>query len=784
MTSDEFSLQGDPKRSRFTPGTEVGIYRIDSALGEGGMGTVYRALDTKLNRPVAIKFLSDELADASARRRFQREAQMASSLNHPHIVTVYDVGEFGGRQYLVTEFVDGGTLKDWAGSQKRTWREVVELLTGVADGLATAHGAGILHRDIKPQNVLISKSGYAKLADFGLAKLESNSTPNGSAPDGDTRTLTEGMTRPGMVVGTIAYMSPEQASGQRLDARSDVFSFGVLLYEMVAGRRPFEGRSGLEVLRSILDAPAPPLGNEIPGPVRAVIEKALEKDPAERYQTMQEMVVDLRRLLRQAVEAEHAANQMWKRAAAVAVLAVAALAVWKYWPASGGSRFRTIAVLPLQNLSGDPNQEPFSDGTTEALISDLSQIHSLAVISRTSVMRFKGTTKPIREIARELPADAFVTGSWQRTGGRVRITAQLINASTERNVWAREYERDNADVLRMEDEVAQAIAREIKAEVTPEEAKLLASAKSVNPAAYDEFLLGRYLSWKTGPDDYKQSIAHFERAVQIDPNYAPAHAGLSMAWTMRFGSGYVGFSEAEGPARAGAVRALQVDPDLAEAHAAAAHVDSVFDWDWASAEKSFRRALELNPDSLETCYCFAIFLTTQGRFQEALDNVEHAVKLNPLSANVQTQYGAALLYARRAEEAMPHLRRAIELDPQGVLAYIFLAAALELSGKTEEMLKLVQPFGPTAPLAVAYVRLGRRSDALKVIHELKDPMDLAQAYTALADSNRAVQSIAKALDQHEFRAQFIKVWPEFDSLRSDPRFQAQVARLKIPDASR
>ena len=778
MNSEQWSIEDHPERRPLQAGTQLGVYQIEAVLGEGGMGTVYRAVDTKLNRPVAIKVLSDELADASARRRFQREAQMASSLNHPHIVTVHDAGEFEGRQYLVTEFVDGGTLKDWARAQKRSWREVVELLIGVADGLATAHAAGILHRDVKPQNVLVTKSGYAKLADFGLAKLGEPSTP-----EGETRTLTEGITQPGLVVGTVAYMSPEQAAGQRVDARSDVFSFGVLLYEMLASQRPFVGSSNLEVLQAIVHATPQPLGAEIPQAVRRVIEKALQKNPAERYQSMQEMVADLRALLRQSVEAR-SPNHTWKSAVAVALVALAALAVWKFWPAGGGPRIRTIAVLPLQNLSGDPNQEAFSDGTTEALISDLSQIHSLAVISRTSVMRFKGSTKPIREIARELPADAFVTGSWQRTGGRVRVTAQLINASTERNVWARQYERDSADVLRMEDEVAQAIAREIRAEITPAEAKLLASAKSVNPAAYDEFLLGRYLSWKTGPDDYKQSIAHFERAVQIDPNYGAAHAGLSMAWTMRFGSGYVGFGEAEGPARAGAVRALQLDPDLAEAHAAAAHVDSVFDWDWTNAEKSFRRALELNPDSLETCYCFAIFLTSQGRFQEALDNIEHAAKLNPLSANVQALYGATLLYARRAEEAMPHLRRSIELDPQGALAYIFLAEALELTGKTEEVLKLVQAFGPTAPLAVAYARLGRRADALNVIRVLKDPMDLAQAYTALGDSNRAVESIAKALDQREFRAQFIKVWPVFDSLRSNPQFQAQVARLKIPDAAR
>src|SRR5689334_22979757 len=276
MTSDQWSIAGHPEPRPLNAGTQLGVYKIESVLGEGGMGTVYRALDTKLNRPVAIKVLSDELADAPARRRFQREAQMASSLNHPHILTVHDAGEFKGRQYLVTEFVDGGTLKDWARTQKRTWREVVELLIGVADGLATAHAAGILHRDVKPQNVLVTKSGYAKLADFGLAKLGEPSTP-----EGETRTLTEGITQPGLVVGTVAYMSPEQAAGQRVDARSDVFSFGVLLYEMLASQRPFVGSSNLEVLQAIVHATPLPLGAEIPQAVRRVIEKALQKNPAE-----------------------------------------------------------------------------------------------------------------------------------------------------------------------------------------------------------------------------------------------------------------------------------------------------------------------------------------------------------------------------------------------------------------------------------------------------------------------------------------------------------------------
>src|SRR5881296_3235120 len=275
-------------------GTQVGAYRIEATLGQGGMGVVYRALDTKLNRRVAVKFLSNEIADATARRRFQREAQMASSLNHPHILTVHDAGEWGGRQYLVTEWVDGGTLADWARAEKRTWRQVVEILAGVADGLAAAHQAGILHRDIKPANILVAKNGYAKLADFGLAKLEERIDP--SDP---TRTLPENPTGPGMIRGTIPYMSPEQASGRALDARSDIFSFGVVLYELLAGKRPFTGATDLEVLQTILHGTMAPLGEELPSGLRMAVEKALEKDPAERYQSMREMVVDLRRLTRQ-----------------------------------------------------------------------------------------------------------------------------------------------------------------------------------------------------------------------------------------------------------------------------------------------------------------------------------------------------------------------------------------------------------------------------------------------------------------------------------------------------
>ena len=754
-------------------GTEFGHYRIETRLGAGGMGTVFRALDTELNRPVALKVLSDGLSDAVARRRFQREAQLASSLNHPHIVTVYAAGEVENRQYLVTEFIDGGTLKDW-GLQKRSWREVAELLVGVADGLAAAHAAGILHRDIKPQNVLVTKNGYAKLADFGLAKADDH-----ISSEDETRTLTEGITRSGVVVGTVAYMSPEQISGKRLDARSDIFSFGVLLYETVSGKKAFTGRSELELLNSILSAEPEPLGNEIPDGLRAIIEKCLEKDPGSRYQSMKEVVVDLRRLVREPAETPHPARP-WVWAAGGLLAAAALLGAWRLWPAAG-QQIRTIAVLPLQNLSGDPNQEAFSDGTTDAVILDLSQIHSLGVISRNSVMRYKGTSKPTRQIGQELMADALLTGTIQRSGGRVRVTAQLVNASTDRNVWGEQFERDNADVLKLEEELAQDIAREVKAQVTPDESKRLTKGKTVNPKAYDEFLLGQYLSWKEAPETYRQATEHFERSIQIDQNYAPAYAGLAMAWIGRYGDNFTNAAEAESAARAASARAMDLDPNLAESNAAAGHVNSVFDWDWSDAEKHFRRALELNQDSLQSCYCFAIFLQSMGRLKEALEVTDRALKLDPLSAKLQETRGVTLYLMRRFDEAIPNFERARELDPSDVFASWFWGATLEAAGKGEEAVKVLEPLGPSGFLACAYVRVGRRADAMKLVPMLTDPAGRAFALTALGRNDQAIQAIKEALDQREFDAEFLKVEPGYDSLRSDPRFQTQVARLKIPD---
>jgi TolB-like protein/Tfp pilus assembly protein PilF len=761
-------------------GVRLGQYEVETPIGSGGMGSVYRARDTNLNRPVAIKFLSSEMGRESV-RRFQQEARTASSLNHPHIVMVHEAGDLEGRPYMVTEFVDGGTLRDWAATTKPTWQQSVELLVGAADALACAHEAGILHRDIKPENILVTRSGYAKLADFGLAKSVLRDQ------DSLTGTLTTNLTQPGLIIGTLAYMSPEQASGKPLDARSDIFSFGVVLYELLAGRRPFAGETDLEVLQKIVHGSHEPLSAAIPDPLRSVVEKALEKNPAERYPSMREMVEDLRKLTRQGSAAGPVrpafSSLQWTMG--MAVLLIVAALVWKLWPSTANGpvapQIRSIAVLPLLNLSRDPEQDFFSDGTTEALISNLARIHSIGVVSRTSIMRYKGTTKTVADIGRELGVDALLQGSVQRAGGRVRISAQLIRAATDRHIWAKEYERDAADVLKLEDEMAQAIAKEIQAQVTPDEAKRLAAAQSVRPEVHEEFLLGQYNFWRGDPDSLKKSIDHYQQAIDLQRDYAPAYAGLALS---QFSTGPAG----QEAARKAAQRAVDIDPSLAEGHTALAGIRFAVDWDWAGADTEFRTAMQLNPDSLIGCGCYSLFLIAMGRFPEANALISHAAALDPVSAGIQTVYGVTLFEDHRFEESIPHLKRAIELDPKDYNAYLELAFAYEKLHRFQEALEILQrtEFASAPPwLGRLYALMGRREDALRLLESYRrkgaKPSELYLLYFALGDKDRGFDGLSQWFDERGPIVPQTKFNPLFDDVQSDPRFKALVARLKLPE---
>ena len=775
---------------------QIGPYRIEAKLGEGGMGIVFRAQDTKLNRPVAIKFLMGELADAAARRRFQREAQTASSLNHPHILTVHDAGEWEDRQYLVTEYLEGGTLKDWVTAERRSWRDAVEMLVGVADGLATAHAAGILHRDIKPANILIHRSGYAKLADFGLAKM-AISPAVGQAD----RTLTEGPTKPGMVVGTISYMSPEQASGKPLDGRSDVFSFGVVLYEALAGRRPFTGATDLEVLQRVIHGTAQPLGESIPPAVRSVVYRAIEKDPAARYQTMQEMVDDLRRLARGSAEGPVGTSPVLNRKSmvitAVAATAILAGAASVYrWHTEAPAKLQSIAVLPFENLSGDPGQEFFSDGMTDEIISELAHVSALHVISRTSVMRYKGgARKGLPQIARELNVDDIVEGAVTNIGGKVRITAQLIRARDERHMWSQKYERDLTDVLTLQGEVARAIASEIHVSLNPDESARLTQSKNVNPDAYQEFLHGNFFL-RQNIRGIDRSIESFRRAIELDPAYADAHAGLGQALV------YAGIYELRTPARAyteariAAEKALKLDRSNAAAHNALGDVKKSLDWDLTGAEKEEHRALELSASDLLTRLWLADTLSRLERHDEALAESARAITLDPVSALSHNSRSMLFFRARRYDESLNEARIALELDPSHVNALWWQGLAYaEKRDFPRSLASLQKGFdmskGPMflGSLGYAHALAGDREKAKIVIRELEalsktryvSAVDTAIVYAGLGDADATFEWLKKAYEARDGRVHQL-VWPLFDRFRRDSRYVELKGRIGLGGA--
>jgi len=791
--ADDWTIE-DSTQGPLAPGTLIGPYRIESQLGEGGMGTVYRALDTKLNRPVAIKVLSDHLSDAAARRRFQREAQMASSLNHPHILTVHDVGEYQGRQYLVTEFVDGGTLRDWAKAEKRTWRQIVELLTGVADGLAAAHGAGILHRDIKPANVLVAKNGYAKLADFGLAKLAETG-------DGPTRTLAEEHTRPGTVIGTIAYMSPEQASGKTLDARSDVFSFGVVLYELLAGRRPFAGATELEVLQTIIHGAPQPLGEEIPPALRTLVEKALEKDPADRYQSMREMVVDLRRLTRERVETTQPSVASaprsvfpWKWAAKAVLLLLVAGAAWRFWPGAGARQIRSIAVLPLDNFSRDPDQEFFADGMTEQLIADLSQIGSLRVISRTSVMQYKGKRPSLPEIAKGLNVDAVVEGSVLRVGDRVRITAQLLQAATDKHLWAESYDRDVRDVLALQAEVARNIAAQVQITLTPQEQVLLGNQRRVDPEVFQLYLKGRYFYNQATEDPIRKGIEYFEQAIAKDASYAPAYAGEAFAYAS-LASIFAPPKDVMPKAKAAAEKALQLDDTLSEAHTALAFVKMMFDWDWAGTEKELKRAIELNPNSAEAHDLYGNYFTALEQYPEAITESRRAHELDPLSLRIYGDLLSNLIAARQYDETIAECRKALETDSSFSTAYAVMGLAYAQKKQFPEAIAALKKANaldpnPTMQLFLAHVQAaaGNRAEAVQLLAKMEElskhryvcAYEIAQVHVSLGDNNKAMQWLEKGRREQCDCLVWLTSEPWMDPLRVDPRYLGLVKQVGFP----
>ena len=820
-------------------GQTVGHYKILSLLGEGGMGTVYLAEDTKLHRRVCLKFISTSFTEDCERlRRFEQEARAASALNHPNILTIHEIGEEDGRQFIATEFIEGQTLRERLRSGFEI-EDALETAIQVASALVAAHRVNVVHRDIKPENIMIRRDdGLVKVLDFGLAKI-SPRKPSGPAADSEIATALMGNTAPGVVMGTVAYMSPEQARGDNIDERTDIWSLGVVLYEMVAGCSPFMAGTSNEIISAILaKTRVPPLAryvHDVPPRLTEIIDKSLTKDRDERYQTSKDLLIDLRRLKQSLADsarletgsapdvntgaggklvvedssavssvankihspssAEYIVNQVksHKRgvlvALAVLVLSAASLLYFRQARSTthitGVPEIRSLAVLPLNNLSGDPAQEYFADGMTEALISNLSQIRALKVTCRQSAMRFKGSTKSLPEIADELHVDAVVEGSVQRSGGRVHVTARLIPAAADSPLWSQDYDRDLSDVLKLQSEVARAVTDEIRIQVTPDESARLGSARSVDPQAHEAYLLGRYHLRNLNDADLTLAIKHFERAITITPDFAVAYAGLADAWRERGIWGAKSFKECEAPAHSAALRAVQLDTKLAETHTALGMVKFVYDWDWAGANNELKIACDLDRGNSDVHANYAYFLMALGRHEEAIREMQTAQQLDPLSSQIESGFGRVLYRARKYEEAILHLKRALDLEPRNYSAYIRLGDVYAKLGKYDDAISMFEKANQLrsdgmhmARIARVYAMMGRQPEARRLVSGLKTgAFDLAAVYAALGDSDEAFRILEKAVSDRASLLVNVKEDPSYDSLRSDPRWTELLRRM-------
>jgi TolB-like protein len=771
------------------------------------MGEVWRARDTRLGRDVAIKVLPVEFADDPERlRRFEREAKATAALSHPNILEVHDVGTFEGVPYLVEELLEGESLKERIGRGALPASEAIGVAVQIARGLAAAHEKGIVHRDLKPANVFLTKHGAVKILDFGLAKLVE------SVAVGEADTLTHaptGATEFGQVLGTVAYMAPEQARGMAVDQRADVFSFGVVLYEMLAGQRPFRGATATDTVAAILKEQPPPLPASVPPDLVAVIGKCLAKVPEKRYSSGSEVLAALG-----GVDVEGAAplwgslqrsvrRHPWLAAAnAVVALAVLALAL-----DAGGVRSRLLgrgnggqairmAVLPFANLSGGPEQDYLSDGLTQEMIAQLGRLHpdTLSVIARTSVMRYKKTEAPIDQIGRELGVEYVLEGSAQREGSRVRITAELIRVRGQTQLWADSFEREMSGILALQSDVARNVASALALKLLPAEKTSLANVRSVNAEAYELYLRGLQQRDTLTAAGLDAAQRYFELALAKDTDFALAYAGIANVWACRAQMEITPPREAGPKAKAAALKAMALDDTIAAVHASMGGILAWIDWDWVGAERELRRAIEAGPDTMGARAMYSHVLMIVGRPDEAMPQIERAVELDPFNVLTLSFYTMSLYCERRYDEAIAQARKALSMQPDSGGALSELILALHETKQHDEMIaaakKLYAGWYPDVGQALErgyagrdYPGAWRRAAEFEAAKHGGDPgaaYDIAQGALYAGDTARALDWLERACDDRDPNLPYITCEPLWDPVRSDPRFQALLRRMNLP----